>query len=269
MRMLRLLDKTWAVLRRDFLIATRYRAALFVTLAGGMVEIAGLYFLSTAIGPGFRPEGMDSYSFLLVGTGLYTFLLMAISSFLSAIHDAQQAGTLEVLMTTSTSPSMLLLLSAISSFAGNGVTFLAYLVAGLLLAGTRLGQMIILPCCAVMGLSIGIAAAIGIATAGVQLMVQKGTGIVWLLGSAAWLLTGAMFPVSALPHWLQNVALLIPMTHSLTAMRIALFSGGFPTSLLRELMILAVFAVVLLPVSLWFFTAALRRARLNGTLAYS
>lgn len=268
-RRVRLLDKVAAILRRDLLIATRYRAALFIASAGGVLEIAGLYYLSQAIGPGFRPEGMNSYPFLLVGTGFYTFLLMGISCFVSSIQEAQQAGTLEVLMTSSTNPATLVLLSAISSFGGKGLTFLLYLAAGLLISGAHFGHPSFLPFCCVLGLSLAIAVAIGMGTAAMQLTVRKGSAIVWLLGSAVWLLAGAMFPVSALPPWLQIVARFIPMTHSLTAMRMALFTGGFTMPLLKELSVLAGFAILLLPVSLAFFSAALRRARLLGTLCYS
>jgi len=36
---------------------------------------------------------------LLVGTGVYTFFLMSAQAFLNAVQQAQQTGTLEVLMT--------------------------------------------------------------------------------------------------------------------------------------------------------------------------
>jgi len=263
-----LLDKFAALLRRDLRIALRYRSGLVLAVAGGLLEIAGLYYLSRAIGPGFRPDGMDSYPFLLVGSGLYTFLLMGISCFLSAIQEAQQAGTLEVLMTTPTGPSTVLLLSAISSFAARGITFLMYLASGLLLAGVHFTHASLLPSFIVLGLSFLVAAALGVSTAALQLLTQKGSAIIWLLGSAVWMLTGAMFPISVLPHWLQFLSLAIPMTHALTAMRLALLSGGFPVGLLKETALLAAFAVVLLPASLVAFEKALRRARLSGSLSY-
>jgi ABC-2 type transport system permease protein len=264
----RLLDKFAALLRRDLRIALRYRSGLVFALAGGLLEIAGLYYLSRAIGPGFRPDGMDSYPFLLVGSGLYTFLLMGISCFLSAIQEAQQAGTLEVLMTTPTRPSTVLLLSAISSFAARGITFLMYLAGGLLLAGVHFTHASLFPSFVVLGLSFVVAAALGVSTAAVQLLTQKGSAIIWLLGSAVWMLTGALFPISVLPRWLQFISLAIPMSHALTAMRLALLSGGFPIGLVKETAWLAAFAVVLLPASLVAFELALRRARLTGSLSY-
>ena len=267
-RIVSLLDKVAAVLRRDLLIAIRYRGALFVGFAGAALEIAGLYYLSRAIGPGFRPDGMDSYPFLLVGTGLYTFLLMGISSFLSTVQEAQQAGTLEVLMTTPTSAPTLLLLGATSSFAARGLAFLVYLCGGFIISGIRLGQANIVAAFCVVFLSIALAVAIGIGAAGIQVAIQKGSGVVWLLGSGAWLLTGAMFPVSALPRWLQTVAALIPMTHALSAMRLALFGGASTMGLYRELITLTAFTLLLLPCSLLFFAGAVRRARLSGSLSY-
>ncbi len=262
-------DKFAAIVRRDLLTAIRYRASFVLAAAGGAVEIAGLYYLSKAIGPNFRPNGMDSYPFLLVGTGLYSLLLMGISCFVSAVQEAQQAGTLEVLMTSSTSPSLVLFLSATSSFAGKGLSFLIYLIVGLLISQVRLLWACCLPACLVLALSMAVAAAIGTAAAGVQLTIQKGSGMVWLLGSAVCLLTGAMFPVSTLPRSVQTLANLIPFTHSIAAMRMALVSGGFSAALLQEIAVLAGFALVLLPLSLLFFAEALRHARLRGTLSYS
>lgn len=102
MRLAQLLDKTAAIVRRDLLTAVRYRTGFLITGAGAAAELAAFYYLSRAIGPGFRPEGVDYFPFLLVGTGFYTFLVMGINAFLVIVQEAQQTGTLEILMTTST-----------------------------------------------------------------------------------------------------------------------------------------------------------------------
>ena len=263
-----LLDKLGAVLRRDVLVALRYRAGLGLAAAGAVLEIAGLYYLSRAIGPSFRPEGINSYPFLLVGTGLYTFILMGISSFLAAVPEAQQAGTLEVLMTAPTGGSTVLLLSAVSSLGGKGLAFSAYVAGGLALGGVRLPQGNLLAAGMVLVLSFMLAAALGMGTAAVQLLTQKGSAILWLLGSALWMLAGAMFPISTLPRWLQFLSLSIPITHALTAMRLALFSSGLTHSLLSEIAVLAAFTVLLLPSSVLLFEKAVRYARLSGSLSY-
>src|SRR5260370_15120910 len=123
------LDKLYAILRRDLLTAIRHRSGFAMNLFGVFTELAAFYFLSRAIGPSFRPGGVEYFPFLLVGTGVYTFFLMSAQAFLLTIQQAQQTGTLEGLMTTSTAPAELLVLSSISAFAGNLVNLLVYLFA--------------------------------------------------------------------------------------------------------------------------------------------
>jgi uncharacterized integral membrane protein len=126
------LDKTTVIFRRDALTAMRYRTGFVLGAAGAVTELAAFYYLSRAVGPEFRPEGEEYFSFLLVGTGFYTFLLMGVHAFLQTVQEAQQTGTLEVLMTTSTSPPVLVFLSAMSAFAVNTLTLAFYLIAGLM-----------------------------------------------------------------------------------------------------------------------------------------
>ena len=101
MKISSLLDKTAVIMRRDLLTAMRYRTGFLLGGAGAITELAAFYYLSRAVGPGFRPEGIEYFSFLLIGTGFYTFLLMGVHAFLQTVQEAQQTGTLEVLGTPS------------------------------------------------------------------------------------------------------------------------------------------------------------------------
>ena len=262
-----LTHKSLAILRRDLLIAVRYRSAFILTAAGAMIELASFYYLSRAIGPGFRPEGLDYFSFLLVGTGFYTFLVMGIHSFLQTVQEAQQTGTLEVLMTTSTPPLVLVLLSAMSSFSRSAVQFLLYLVVGLLMFRGSLPTPDVAASVLTFLLSLMIAVAIGLMAAALQVAIQKGSVVLWALGSGAWLLTGTLFPVASLPAPLRRAAELVPITHSLDAMRRALLDGASVSGLSHEIGILAFFSLILLPLGLMMFSYSLRRARQQGTLS--
>src|SRR5256886_1128934 len=268
MKLAALLDKMWTIARRDLLTAIRYRSGFLITAAGAMAELAAFYYLSRAVGPGFHPDGVEYFPFLVVGTGFYTFLVMGISAFLHIVQEAQQTGTLEILMTTSTPAPVLIFLSAMSAFAGNAVQLALYLGAGLLLAGSRPQSPNIPGCIVIFGLSLVIAVAIGILAAALQLAIQKGSALVWLLGSGVWFMTGTLFPVNTLPKPLRALADVIPITHSLSGMRLALLQGAGFFSLGTELVILALFSCVLLPMSLWIFSCTLRRARVEGTLFF-
>ena len=268
MRLAALLDKMRAIARRDLLTAIRYRTGFLITAAGALAELAAFYYLSRAVGPEFRPDGVGYFPFLIVGTGFYTFLIMGINAFLHIVQEAQQTGTLEILMTTSTPAPVLIFLSAMSAFAGNTVQLLFYLGGGLLLAGSLPQSPNISGCIVIFGLSLAIAIALGILAAALQLAIQKGSALVWLLGSGIWFMTGTLFPVSALPKPLQVLAEVIPITHSLSGLRLALLQGAEFSLLLPDIAILALFSCILLPTSLLIFSYTVRRARLEGTLSF-
>jgi ABC-2 type transport system permease protein len=261
------LDKLRAVLLRDLLTAVRHRSGFVLTLAGVLTELAAFYFLSRAIGPGFRPDGVEYFPFLLVGTGVYTFFVMSAQAFLSTVQEAQQTGTLEVLMTTSTPPAELIVLSSVSAFAGNLINLLVYLVAGVAVFRAALHANF-LSFLATVILSLAIALALGIVAATLQVAFQKGSALVWLLGSGVWFLSGTMFPINSLPRPLELVARAVPLTYAIDAMRRALLEGQSISAMAPTLAIMAGFGIVLLPLALFALSLSLRRARQNGTLSF-
>jgi ABC-2 type transport system permease protein len=262
-----ILAKAAAVLKKDMLTALRYRNGFVFALVAPAAQLATFYYMARAVGPQFRPEGMPYFLFLLVGTGFYTFLLAGIHSFLQAIQESQQAGTLEVLMTTSTPPAVLLLLSTISAFAGGFLQLFLSLSAGILLL-TPVPRINLLGCAGVFFFSVLICSAIGLFAAGLQVWTHKGSAVLWLVGSGAWLMAGALFPVAALPWPVRMLSALLPFTHSLTGMRLALLQTPNAAALTREIEILILFALFLVPLSVLFFSWTVRRARQFGTLSF-
>jgi ABC-2 type transport system permease protein len=200
--------------------------------------------------------------------GFYTFLVMGINAFLLIVQEAQQTGTLEILLTTSTPAPVLILLSAFSAFGRNTVQLIFFVGAGFLLSGGALPRPNLAACALIFALSLLIAVALGIFAAALQLAIQKGSAVVWLLGSGVWFLTGTLFPVATLPRPLRAVSEVIPITHSLDGMRMALLEGATFAGLWREITVLSIFCLILLPLSLMVFSHTLRRARLFGTLSF-
>ena len=260
-------DKMFAVFRRDWLTAIRYRSGFAVMAAGTLVELGSFFYLARAIGPGFRPNGIDYFGFLLVGTGLYTFLMMSVNSFLSTVQEAQQTGTLEVLMTTPTPPAVLVFLSAVSALGRNLAQFCLYMSVGLLLFRAPV-RANLLGCCAIFFFVMIVATALGIFAAAIQVAIQRGAAAVWLLGSALWFLTGTIFPVSSLPIPLQKLAAMVPITSLIDAMRQSLLEGVSWHALSPYLITMSLFASILLPLSLLTLSWTLRRARILGTLSF-
>ena len=262
-----ILDKAAAVVKKDLLTAIRYRNGLVLNVISPLAQLAAFYYLSRAIGPQFRPEGMPYFLFLLIGTGFFTFLLTGMHGLLRIIQESQQAGTIEVLMTTATPPASLLTLSALSAFGSGGVQLLLYVGAGMLIFHPAV-HVNIAASLAVLVLSVLIAVAIGTLAAGLQVAMHKGSAVLWLLGSSAWVVAGTLFPVGALPRPVQILSQMLPLTHSLTGMRLAVLQPSMSGMLGREIGVLALFSIVLLPISLGSFSWTVRRARQCGTLSF-
>jgi ABC-2 type transport system permease protein len=258
--------KIIAVLKKDAINALRYRNGIAFTVVAEGAQFTTFYYLARAVGPQFRPEGMPYFLFLLIGTGFYTFLLAGIHSFFRTIQESQQTGTLEALLTTTTSAPVLVGLNAMSAFAAGFVHLLIYVGVGLYFFAPI--QHVAAPgCILIFVLSVFITFAIGLYAAGLQISICKGAAVLWLLGSGAWLLSGTLFPVSALPRAVRFISFCIPFTHSLYGMRLALIGGNAP-ELTREIVILAAFTLAMVPTSLWFFSWTVKQARQNGTLSF-
>jgi ABC-2 type transport system permease protein len=261
-----MLAKAAAVVQKDFLTAVRYRNGMFLTAFAPTMQLLLSFYLAHSVGPQYRPDGISYFSFLLVGTGLFMFLHSCMHGFLNVIQESQQAGTLEVLMTTSTPPVTLLCLAAVSAIGTALLQFVLYIALGLCFLPSQF-HIAPLAAAAVLLLSVSISIAFGILAAGLQLSMQKGSVILWLFGTTAWVFAGTLFPVGSLPEPLRVLSQWMPLTHSLTAMRLAMF-GGAGTALLREIAVLLAFALLLLPASAAFFSWTLRRARQLGTLSF-
>jgi ABC-2 type transport system permease protein len=261
-----IVEKIIAVLKKDAITAVRYRNGFVLSSLAQTAQLATFYYLARAIGPQFRPEGMPYLLFLLIGTGFYTFLLSGTHSFLKTIQESQQTGTLEVLLTTATPAAVLVSLGALSAFGESLLQFVVYIGAGVFLFAPIL-HISVAGCLLVFGFSILNAFAIGLFAGGMQISMHKGSAVLWVLGSGAWLMSGTLFPVTALPEPVQMVSYAIPFTHSLAAMRLAVLGGSF-AAVAREVGILALFALFLVPAGVVFFSWMVRQARQNGTLSF-
>jgi ABC-2 type transport system permease protein len=260
-------DKLLALVRRDLLTAARYRSGIVFQLVSVLGEVAGLFFLARAVGPSFRPDGMDFFPFLLIGSSFYVCLVGGVQVFVETVRTAQLTGTLETLLSTSTRDVVTILLMAASSFVSRAVQLVAALAAACLLFGLRLNTSHVIAFLSTFILSIAVIAGIGLLAAALQIWAGRGGSLVWLFASAGALISGAFFPVSALPHVVRQMAWLFPITHSLDAMRIALVSGASRADVQSHLALLAVYAMLLVPFSLLVLARVLRRARHDGTLA--
>jgi len=261
-------EKLYLILLGDLRTGVRYRGGFWMEAFGTLAELASFFFLARAIGGGYRPQGMDYYSFLLVGTSVFGFLITGVNTFVTSVRQAQMTGTMEVLMTTATPGWVIIILTAISSFAARLLPTALYITAGMVIFRAPVETPNLGPALIIVVLSVLVAVAVGMLAAAMQVALQRGGGVTVMIGAVAWFLTGTMFPISALPPVLQTLSRAIPFTYSIHGLRLALISGSSLADLSTDMIVLALFAVVLLPIGVGAFAFALRRARLKGTLSF-
>lgn len=263
-----LLEKLYLIGLRDLRTGIRYHGGFWMEVVGTFAELSTFFFLAAAIGGGYRPQGMDYFSFLVVGTSVLGFLAAGVYLFVSTVRQAQMTGTMEVLMTTATPGWIIILLTAISSFTARLLPTVLYIAAGLFLFGAPVPAMRLAPAAVIFFLSILVALAIGMLAGAVQVTLQRGGGITTLIATVTSFACGAMFPISALPPTLRLVSRALPFTYSIHGLRATLVGGSSFGDVSTDILALAAFAVVLLPAGVGVFTLALRRARQQGTLSF-
>ena len=106
----------------------------------------------------------------------------------------------------------------------------------------------------------------GIISASFVMVLKRGDPISSIFTSVSGILGGLYYPVSILPGWLQKMSYLLPVTYSLEGMRLALLQGYSLRELMPNIVALLLFSIIMLPLSIFIFGYAVKRAKIDGTL---
>ncbi|MBN1270035.1 MAG: ABC transporter permease [Kiritimatiellae bacterium] len=267
-----ILQKAGAFIRKDFLEQTSYRFHFFLMLWGVFFSVVMFHFLSALI-PGqtsaaLQRYGGDYFSFVLIGLAFSQYFDHALNGMKRKIQEAQMAGTLEALLTTRTGSGTILALSTGYQYLFTSFMAAVYLLAGWLVFDVPLGGANWGAAAVVFVLTITSFLSFGILSAAVILLFKRGDPVAWALQTFSFLVAGVYYPIEVLPDWVQSLARFLPLTHALRGLRESLLAGKGLGDLGGEIAALVIFTVVLLPLGLGVFRAALDRARREGTLSH-
>lgn len=266
-----MLKKVWAFLVRDFKTQSSYRLAFIMNFAGIFLSVVIFFFISKLVGVGINPYlksyGGNYFAFALIGIALSGFMGTGMGVFSSSISSAQSQGTLEAMLVTPTKLSEIVLMSSVWSFIFTSFNVVVYLVFGSLVFGLDLGHANVLPALVILFLIVNVFSSLGIMSASFIMVLKRGDPISWIFGSTSNILGGTFFPIAVLPAWLQKFSFLFPIYYALKAMRLALLKGYGFSALAPEILTLLGFVIVFVPISMWSFKYAVRRAKIDGSLA--
>jgi ABC-2 type transport system permease protein len=267
-----LINKGLAFISRDLIIATSYKLAFFLRFFGIFFSILIFYFIDLLFGNSavtyLESYGGDYFSFVLIGIAFTGFLWTGLRSFSKTIRRGQMIGTLEAMLVTPTRISTIILLSSFWRFLSTSLGAVIYLLIGAIFFGVNMRNANIPSVVIVLLLTILAFSSLGILSASFIMVYKEGDPINWILSSLSSLLGGVFFPISVMPLWLQKFSYLLPITYSLNAMRLAILKGLSPFQLTSDILPLIVFSVIFIPLSIISFNFAVKKAKVNGTLAH-
>jgi len=266
-----LLRQWRACLRRDVQLAGASPLVLAWQVGTVVLAAPTLFYLGRLIRPAasphLQPFGGDYFAFVILGVGLFGFLAAAMVGAAAAVRQEQVIGTLEILLAAPISAPVLVLGLSLWHLVTAGGQALLYLILGAAVFGLGLAGANIVAVVLSVGLAVVIYGALGVASAAFVLLFRHPDPITNALVGISALLSGVFYPTSVLPPLLARLAQVIPLTHALRALRLAVLQGYGPAALRQELLILAGFAALLVPLAGVVLRLALRHARAAGTLA--
>jgi len=266
-----MLKTAWSFLVRDFLITTSYRVAFAFQMTSIMIGVAFFYYMGAVIGSTselLKPYGGNFFAFLIIGVAFVDYVTNSLQTFASSIREGQMVGTLEMLLVSPVPAPVIILSSSLWSYVFSSIRFTVFMGTGALLFDLQLGGANFGGVCLVLLLSILYLMGLGIIGAGLVLVLKQERAFTSIMTYSAILLGGVAYPVEVLPFGLRKLAEYLPFTHSITALRQATLANYTWSQLLPELMIITAYAMVLLPLGLFFFTLCLNKVKKNGTLSH-
>jgi ABC-2 type transport system permease protein len=257
---------------KDWKVFWRYPLNAVSNIFQPIIWITPVYFMGKAFSTNGQALGFAAYSgtsdymsFILLGTVLTNFVLTVFWGMGYALKNDMDAGVLEsnwltpvprllilvgrtlssLLVTAITSAIMLAIAGALFGFKPTGNTLAAFLTAIPMLIGLY---------------------GFGFAFAAVVLLMREANTLVDVSSFLVQGFSGTNFPVRSLPTWLIPVALILPLTYGLDAVRGILLQSDTLLPIQAEIGILIVFMFVMLWFGAWVFQRVERRVRTLGTL---
>ena len=215
----------YVIALKDWKVFWRYPLNAVSNIFQPIIWITPVYFMGKAFSTNGQALGFAAYSgtsdymsFILLGTVLTNFILTVFWGMGYALKNDMDAGVLEsnwltpvprllilvgrtlssLLVTAITSAIMLVIAGALFGFQPTGNTLAAFLTAIPMLIGLY---------------------GFGFAFAAVVLLMREANTLVDVSSFLVQGFSGTNFPVQSLPPWLIPIALILPLTYGLDAVR--------------------------------------------------
>jgi ABC-2 type transport system permease protein len=262
--------KVPAFMRRDLLLLLSYRAAFASDILFIAVQAVMFAFVARLIDPSTLPSygGVEAgyFEFVMVGVIITTVSGLLLQRVSTAIRQEQMIGTLEPLLTSPVAPTTVQAGSVAFDLMFIPVRMAALLLAVSVTLGLDFQASGSLPSVLLLTAFVPFVWGLGLVTAAVILTFRRGTGVLGAAMSLLGLASGAFFPLSLLPDWIQRIAEANPVAIVMEGTRSSLIGGTGWDGIPMDLVILVPASAVALLAGISAFRAALAREHRRGTL---
>jgi ABC-2 type transport system permease protein len=255
-----------AVVRRDLALMLSYRARFATQLLSAFFSLTLFYYLSRLV----RVESFASpdayYAFAVVGLVILQMLNSTLITPPMTLRQELVAGTFERIVVSPGGPVAALAAMLVFPFVYALVLALvmvsfAALIFGLSVQWSTLP--LVIPTAVLSALAF---APFGLLLLSVVLVFKQASGgATWIVAGLA-LVGGLYFPVTLLPNWIEWASEVQPFTPAVDLLRHLLVDTRLTDPVWLELLRLAGFAGVLLPLSYLCVGRAVERSRRTGTI---
>jgi ABC-2 type transport system permease protein len=262
----------YVIARKDWKVFWRYPLNAVSNIFQPIIWVTPIYFMGKAFSTNGEALGFAAYSgtgdymsYILLGTVLGNFILTVFWGMGFALKEDMDAGVLEsnwltpvprililvgrtlasMLVTTITSGIMLLFAGALFGFHPTGNVMAAFLTAIPMLMGLY---------------------GFGFAFAAIVLVMREANTLVDVGSFLVQGFSGTNYPVKSLPYFLIPIAMMLPLTYGLDAVRGFMLKTQTLLPLNVEVLLLIVSMFVMLWFGAWIFNRIERRVRTLGTL---
>ena len=216
--------------------------------------------------PAYGGSPTTYLEFVVVGVAVGVFVQFALTRVAAALRQEQLQGTLESMLVTPTAPGTIQLGSVVFDLVYVPVRTVVFLGAMTAAFGLGFDASGVLPALLVLLAFIPFVWGLGVVGAAAILTIRRGSGVAAIAGGLLALFSGAYFPLTLLPEWLQQIAECNPIAVALDGMRSSLLGGADWSETAGDLAILIPMSLVSLLIGLAAFRLALRHERSRGTL---
>ena len=262
----------FVIARKDWKVFWRYPLNAVSNIFQPIIWITPVYFMGKAFSTNGQALGFQAYSgtgdymsFILLGTILSNFILTVFWGMGYALKNDMDAGVLESNWLTPVSRLLMLVGRTLTSLLTTAITSMVMLVIAALLFGFHPTGNTLAAFLTAIPMLIGLYG-FGFAFAALVLLMREANTLVDVSSFLVQGLSGTNFPVQSLPSWLIPVALALPLTYGMDAVRGWILKTNTILPLRVEIALLIVFMFVMLWFGSWIFYRVERQVRTLGTL---